>query len=146
MIHNSNRTIPEVFELVVKERKTEDKAKVLRAYNSRQMKWFVYNMYCVDWSEVEIPEYKPNHRPPEICNASIKTSINRLEAAYEHRINNKKLTKKLLDIVLHEVSKEEAELLVNMMKGKKVKGVSKAVFKEAYPDFFQEDKEGDVQE
>ena len=145
-VFNSNRTIPEVFELVNQQPTNEDKVKVLRAYESKQLRWFVYNMYCVDWSDVKIPKYKPNHRPPEICNASIKSSLTRLEAAYKNNNNNPKLTNKLLDLILHEVSAKEAELLVDMIKGRKVKGVSKKVFKTAFPSFFQEDQDGDTEE
>jgi hypothetical protein len=138
-VYTSNRTIPEVFDLVRKTESQEEKVKALRAYDSKQMRWFIYNTYFVDWSGVKVPDYKPNHRPPEICNMSIKTSIARLDAAYQHSTKNPDLTRKLLDIVLHEVSADEAELLTNMIKGKKIKGVSKSVLKAAFPNFFPDE-------
>lgn len=144
--YTSNRTIPEVFDLVRETKTQEEKIKALRAYDSKQMRWFIYNTYFVDWSGITIPSYKPNHRPPEICNMSIKTALTRLEAAFQNKDKNPKLTEKLLDIVLNEVSAKEAELLVNLFQGKKIKGVSKAVLKAAYPNFFPNEPKEEVKE
>jgi hypothetical protein len=95
-------------------------------------------MYNRDWSDMVIPKYTPSKRPPEISHQSIKTAINRIEQAYFYRLTDPKLTEKNLMLVLEEMSAPEAELLCNVFAGRrKIEGISKAVFKEAYPEFFR---------
>lgn len=138
---NSARTIPEVFDIVRDAETQEEKVALLQAYNSKGMRYIVNGLYNVDWSDMQVPKVKLSHRPPEVCNAGINTILTRLESAYKYRLMKPEVTHRNLVRILEEVSKREAELLLDMFKGKKVEGISKAVFKRAYPEFFRSEQE-----
>lgn len=135
---NKNRSIPEIFDHVRTYKSKANKVTLLKKYDNRHLRWFVNAMYNVDWSEMEVPKYKPSPRPPEISHQSIGTAIPRIEQAYRQRFNRPEQTERLLLLVLEEMSAPEAELLVHVFNGKKrIEGVSKHVFKEVYPDLFR---------
>lgn len=141
---SKNRTIPEVFENVLQMESREDKITLLRMYNTKALKWVIDAMYNVDWEGVKIPEYVPNHRPVGICNMTINTALSRLRNVVRYSKDNPEVAEKNLLIVLEEVSADEAKLLVDIIQGRKVAGITKAMFREAYPDLFRfqnEDKE-----
>lgn len=144
---NKSRTVPEVFDVVSEAETKEEKVALLRSYNTKALQYVINAMYNVDWSGMPIPKVKFNHRPPEICNANISNSLTRIESAYRNREANPEVSKKNLIRVLEEVSEREAKLLIDIFKGRKVPGISKSVFKEAYPKFFRtsEDEEETVQ-
>lgn len=137
MYIDTSRTVPEVFDIVREQKTKEEKVKYLKAYRSKALLFVIDGLYNVDWSSMDIPKFEPNHRPPGICNLNINNSITRIKQAYLYANSKPEITKKLLSIVLEEVSKEESKLLVDMFNGKKVQGISKSVFKEAYPEFFR---------
>lgn len=138
---NTARTIPEIFDVVRAAETQEEKVQLLKAYDSKGLRFVVNGLYNVDWSDMKVPKVKFNHLPPEICNTNIGRSVSRLEAAYQFRVDKPEVTRRNLTRILEEVSKEEAELLVDMFKGKKVDGISKAIFKRAFPDFFRSGEE-----
>ena len=135
---NLNRTLPEIFARIAELSSIKEKAANLRMYDGKTMRWFVDAMYNRDWSDMVIPSYTPSKRPPEISHQSIKTAINRIEQAYHYRLADPTLTERNLLLVLEQMSADEAELLCNVFAGRrKIEGISKAVFKEAYPEFFR---------
>lgn len=135
---NKSRTLPEIFERVAQLKSNKDKVALLRLYDNKTLRWFVNSLYNVDWSEMEVPQYKPSKRPPEISHQSIGTAIKRIDQAYFYRKTNPEITERNLILVLEEMSSAESELLVNMFNGRrKIEGVSKSVFKELYPNFFR---------
>lgn len=138
---NKSRTVPEVFDIIRDAESKEEKIALLRAYDTKALQYIINGMYNVDWSGLPVPKIKFNHRPPEICNANLNTSLTRIESAYKHRFDNPENAKRNLVRILEEVSEREARLLLDMFKGKKVQGISKAVFKEAYPSFFLSEDE-----
>lgn len=133
---NKSRTVPEVFDIVASAETNDEKVALLKAYETKGLRFIVNGLYNVDWEGVQIPKFKINHRPPEICTQNINSAIGKLEAAYRFRHSKPEVSRRNLLLVLEEVSAPEAELLVNMMKGKKVEGISKAIFKKAFPAFF----------
>ncbi len=135
---NLSLTIPEIFEKVGKLENNEQKSEMLRSYDTKQMRWFVDSLYNTDWSAVEVPEdIRFNNRPPEICNMSILNAITRINIARNWASDKPAVTKKNLHLVFEELSRPEADLIINMIKGnRKIEGVSKWVFRKVYPQFF----------
>lgn len=140
---NKNRTIPEVFDVVAEIDDQHEKIRALRAYRTKALMYVINLMYNTDWSHIKIPKYTPNHRPPEICTKGINTSLTDLETAYKYSTTKPEVTERVLTKVLTDVSAREAELLVDVFRGKKVKGISKTVFRKAYPQFFPVEEETD---
>lgn len=139
---NKNKTVSEAFDFVTKEASNNDeKIKILQQLKSRSMKWVVQAMYTRDLSKYPIPKFEYNHRDAGICYATIHNSINRMESAF--RVYNKGNEAKyndLMTLVLQELPKEEAELLIDVMAGKKTRGISKTVWKKIYPEFFRSEQ------
>src|SRR5690554_532062 len=93
---NSAKTIPEVFsEVKMIENRTE-KIERLKCYRSRALAFFVNGLYNEDWSELSIPEYKPNPKPVGICFSSIHGSITRIQAAKRIASVDKEKAERLL--------------------------------------------------
>lgn len=130
---NTKRSVPEVFDVIREAETNEEKIALLQAYDSKAMRFIVNGMYNVDWSDLKIPKHKKNHKPSDISEASIGTSITRLQSAYKHRNSNPETSERNLIRVLEDVSAAESELLVDMIKGRKVKGISKNVFRRSFP-------------
>lgn len=131
----SLKTIPEVFE-AAKGMDNDEQVKLLKENDSKGLRFIVNGMYNVDWSGMKLPLFKYSDKPEAICESSIGLCIKRIDAAYRIRHDNPKRSEELMELVLESVSKEEADLLVNMIKGKKIDGISKTVFKKAFPGFF----------
>ena len=134
---SKSRTIPEVIEHVAQMGTREDKVALLKMYNTKTLRFVVDAMYNQEWTGVQIPVYVPNHRPVGICNMSLHNSLRRLEAAYKYRESNPEVTARNLEIALTEMSADESALLVSIIEGRKVAGISKAMWKEVYPDLFR---------
>lgn len=137
---NKSKTVPEVFDLISKVEDKDEKIAYLKAYNTKALQYVINGLYNVDWSGMPIPDYIPNKRDPYICNMTINTAIPRIEQAYRFRNSNRALSEKNMLIVLEELSAPESALIVNMIKGKKVPGISKSAFSEAYPQFFRSEE------
>lgn len=137
---NSSLTIPEVFDRIRSAGDTVDeKAKELSRYAHRpDIRWIVDYMYNADVTQVVIPEYKKNNYPLGCNYMSIGTSIAMLNTAIQHRSNPKVYERNLITI-LESVHATEAEFLEAVLKGGKVEGISKAVFKRVFPGFFTQD-------
>jgi len=134
-------TLPEVFKRVAEKETIEEKAKTLKAYETKSLRWFIDSLYNRDLSDIVIPEYKVSKNPSGIAFMNINNSMNRIEAAISNKdkpwIVNRNLT-----LVLEGVTSEEASLIEKLLKGeRRITGVSKTVFKKAYPEFFRTEEE-----
>jgi len=134
-------TLPEVFKRVAEKETIEEKAKTLKAYETKSLRWFIDSLYNRDLSDIVIPEYKVSKNPSGIAFMNINNSMNRIEAA----INNKdkpRILNRNLTLVLEGVTSDEASLIEKLLKGeRRITGVSKTVFKKAYPEFFRTEEE-----
>jgi hypothetical protein len=134
-------TLPEVFKRVSEKETIEEKAKALKSYETKSLRWFIDSLYNRDLSDIVIPEYKVSKNPSGIAFMNINNSINRIEAAISNKdkpwIVNRNFT-----LVLEGVTSEEASLIEKLLKGeRRITGVSKTVFKKAYPEFFRTEEE-----
>lgn len=144
IITNKARSLDVVFAMVREAESQEEKIKILRAYNTKAMRWLVSLMYARDLSMLPSVDYTPSHRP-EGVSATMNTVIQRVESAFRVYDINPQKYNDLMNLSLESLTSGEAELLVNVMRGKKVQGVSKAVWKQLYPEFFRdEDQDSDT--
>ena len=135
---NLSKTLPEIFDDVRRQETNSEKVRLLSFYKqSKSLAFFVDSLYNKDWSSLPIPEYTPSRMPIGICYSNIGKEINRINAAFNFSKTDKAKAELLMIRILESVSADEAELLVNMFKGRKVDGISKSVFKEVYPEFFR---------
>lgn len=133
---DKSRPVSEVLDIIRGTETKEEKVALLKAYETKGLKYLINGTYNVDWSDVKVPKFEFNTRPAAVCNMNLHKAIPRLEAAYNYRYKNPNVTEKNLIIVLEEMSSGDAELVYNMLSGKKIEGISKTVLKEAYPEFF----------
>jgi hypothetical protein len=137
MYVDKSLTLPEVFDRVAEKETIEEKTKLLKAYETRALKWFIDSLYNRDLSDITIPKYKSSNNPSGIAYMNIGNSISRIEAA----INNKdreRIFNRNMTLVLEGVTRDEAILIEKVIKGeRRITGVSKTVFKKAYPEFFR---------
>lgn len=138
---NKNRTVPEVFDVVAEKDSVDEKVMLLKAYDTKALRYIIHYMYNVDWSGMNVPRVKLNHRPPEICSQNLNKVVTDIETAYKYRETKPDVTDRVLSRILVELSSREAQLLMDIFKGKKVKGISKSVFEKAYPQFFRTEQE-----
>lgn len=137
MYIDKSLTLPEVFEKVGKKDTIEEKVNLLRHFDTKSLRWFVDALYNRDFSSLVIPEYKMSGKTPGIAYMSIQNAIPRLEAALNNH-NKPHVVERNLLLVLANLSNEEAMLIEKVIKGeRRVAGVSKTVFKKAYPEFFR---------
>lgn len=137
MFINKSKTLPEIFEEVRNLESVIEKVNHLSHYKGKALRFFVNSLYNIDWSDVVIPEYTPSKNPPGLAFGSITTNIERINVALKVAKTNPKRSRELVQLVLESVTKEEAQLLVDMFTGKRVEGINKAVFKKVYPEFFR---------
>ena len=137
IVVTKNRPIHQIFQNIQNEETKEDKVKVLKRYDNKAIRWYVDNLYNRDWSVVEIPKFSYCHRPYGNCNINLSKAISRLEQSFYYHDKKPEVTERMLLLVLSEVSREEAELLLDLFAGRKIKGIHKSVFKEVYPEFFR---------
>lgn len=141
---NTSRTLPEILKAAGEEVEREDKIKYLKHFkNNRVLQWYVNSLYNVDFSFIKLSRdvkgYKPCNYPVENTPSNINRSLTKICNAYQYyKVGKIKHAEKCLLDVLETVHKDEAELVFNLFdnSGKKVKGVSKSVFKELFPNFF----------
>ena len=134
-------TLPEIFERVSEKKTIEEKAKLLKDFETKSLRWFIDSLYNRDLSYIEIPKYKVSNNPSGIAFINIGNSINRIEAAIKNKdkpwVVNRNLT-----LVLEGMTSDEAKLIEKLIKGeRRITGVSKTVFKKAYPEFFRTEEE-----
>ena len=138
MTHKQNITLPEIFDYMNEQETQDDKLQVLSLYkNMKQMKWLVNAMYNYDFTGFEIPDYTPNMSPPGLAQ-TINNNLSRLESAIKlNQMGKIDRYNDVMSIVLSNVSRQESLLLERILLNKKVEGVSKAMWKKIYPEFFR---------
>lgn len=138
-VYNRNKSLAEIFQTVKEfEGTLDDKAKLLKGYTRKDVRWYVDFMYNRSGDFLDVPEFKYSNRPHGVSFATINTSIARIEAAVRLRDTNPEASERNILRVLEIIPNDEADLLVDLFRGRKVDGISKAVFKRAYPDLFIE--------
>lgn len=136
--HRTNITLPEIFDRV---RSLDNKAQQVQMLKSfrelRHLRWFVHAMYNYNFSKAFVPQYELSHYPPDM-NGNLWTQAKRFDSALVvlSRGDTNRY-EKMMTLVLETLSKEEAELVVNLLNGKKVDGISKRMWREVYPEFFR---------
>ena len=141
-----NKTLPvnEIFQLVTELNGTVDeKARLLAQYDRKDIRWLVDIAYNGE-QPYPIPEFKRSNREHGIGFMTLLNALPKLNAAMQYK-DNKAVYDRNLKLVLENVSVGEIDLLVSVLQGKKIEGVSKAVLKRVYPTFFRESDEEVVQ-
>jgi hypothetical protein len=134
-------TLPEVFKRVAEKETIEEKAKLLKLYETKSLRWFIDSLYNRDLSDIAIPQYKVSVNPSGIAFMNINNSISRIEAAISNK-DKPQILNRNLTLVLEGVTSDEAILIEKILKGeRRINGVSKTVFKKAYPEFFRTEEE-----
>jgi hypothetical protein len=140
MYIDKSLTLPEVFERVSKKETVQERAYLLLKYETEPMKWYINALYNRDFTHLPIPEYTKSDKPAGVTFMTMKQAIPRLEAALKYN-NKPHVVERNLLLVLETVTAEEAELIEKLLKGeKRINGVSKSVFKKAYPQFFRSEQ------
>jgi len=134
-----NKLLPvhEIFKLVADLNGTVDeKARLLAQYDRKDVRWLVDIAYNGE-QPYPIPEYKPSNRPHTVGFMTLLNALPKLNAALQYK-DNKAVYDRNLKLVLENVSVGDVDLLISVLQGKKIEGVSKAVLKRVYPTFFRE--------
>jgi len=134
---NRSKTVPEILSDAAALDTNEDKVEFLRLCDNNGLRFIASAMYEMDWRGVKIPEYTRSTYPIGNCSLSISNSVNRLRAAHALKDTQPRRSQHLLLLVLENVHANEAQLIERVIKGGKVEGVSKAVFRKVYPDMFR---------
>lgn len=139
MYIDKSLTLPEIFDRVSKQKTTQEKVNLLQKYNNRVLTWFVGSLYQQTYSDLPEPkEWTKSTLPVGLNYMSLKHAKNKLDSAlklYNEGKQDKAETE--LVLALENVHKDEADLILKLINGKKaIKGVSKTVFVKAYPSFF----------
>lgn len=145
MINNRNLPASDIFARVKELVGTvDDKARLLAQYDRKDIRWLVDVAYNCDTTKLPaLPDFKRSNRPSGIDYMTILSAIPRIEAALRHK-DNPVVWNKSMAIVLENVTGSESDLLVNIFSGKKFEGVSKAVLKRVYPQFFRDSDESSL--
>lgn len=138
MIISKNIPLNEIFDKVASSNgPVEERAAILRAYSRHDLRWVVQYMIVEKHEPIHVPEFKYSNRPYGVSFSTLNQSITRIKAALGYLSQGKQTVfEKNIRLVLESVPNAEADLLVNILKGKKIEGVSRAVFKRAFPEYF----------
>lgn len=135
---NLRLTVPEILERAGAEDTVEDKIKVLRLCDSKDLQWFVYTLYNWDWTKFTTPAHKPSTHPIGAAPMSWHNATLRMNAAKKLLDSAPKRAENQIALVLENVSAVEYQLLLSMLQNKKqIQGLHKSVFKKMYPTFFR---------
>lgn len=132
--------LTEVFQMVAEHPGTiAERAEMLQKMKCKEMLWIVDFIYNHKDFPVPVPEFKRSIYPHDNNFMSLRTSIVTLNKALSLVNKDEKQYNRLMRKVLENISGEESDLLVHVFQGKKIEGISKAVFKRAFPEFFPDD-------
>lgn len=135
---NLRLTVPEILERAGAEDTVEDKIKVLRLCDSKDLQWFVYTLYNWDWTKFTTPAHKASTHPIGAAPMSWHNATLRMNAAKKLLDSAPKRAENQIALVLENVSAVEYQLLLSMLQNKKqIQGLHKSVFKKMYPTFFR---------
>lgn len=139
---NRNQSLPEVFAKVSEFKSTDEKVAYLSHFKTKHLMWVVNFMYNFDSSDLYVPVYKNNNTQPGISYMNLSNAWSNLEIAVRLFQQGKKdRYERTLVKVLESVSSDEAKLIEDLFNGKKVKGISKTVWKRIFPEFFRTEEE-----
>lgn len=138
---NFNRLYTEIFDEFQKAPTRKDKIDVLRKYDNGRLREFLFLMFSPNIEfDVEIPKtYKVNPEPVGMTMSTLHLEVTRLYRFVKgHPKKAAGLTgdkqKNLLINVLESIHKDEAELLVKVLKHEaKVPYLTLQIVKEAFP-------------
>lgn len=135
-------SLPEVLKKVSELKGTVDeKSKLLSMYDGKSLRWLVNAMYFLDIDKLTLPtEYKKCKSPYGFTPMSFGSAIPKIEAAIKNRDNIQVFNRHFM-LVLENLHPSESDLILDVLSGKKIEGVSKAVFKRTYPSYFPDDLE-----
>lgn len=139
--YNKHISIPEVFQKVAELNGTVDeKAQLLSKYDTKPLRWVTQMMYNPTFvgglDDLELPtEYKKCTDPVGLTPMSFASAIPKIEVALLNRKDKKTFDRHFM-LVLENLHPTESDLILSILSGKKIEGVSKAVFKRTYPEFF----------
>lgn len=137
---NKHLPVNEIFKLVADLNGTVDeKARLLAQYDRKDIRWLIDIAYNGE-QPYPIPEYKQSNRPHGVGFMTLLNALPKLNSALQYK-DNKSVYDRNLKLVLENVSIGETELLISVLQGRKIEGVSKAVLKRVYPTFFRESDE-----
>lgn len=138
---NFNRMYPEIFDEFQKAPTRKEKIDVLRKYDNGRLREFLFLMFSPNIEfDVEIPKtYKVNPEPVGMTMSTLHLEVTRLYRFVKgHPKKSVGLTgdkqKNLLINVLESIHKDEAELLIKVMKREaKIPYLTAQIVKEAFP-------------
>lgn len=138
---NFNRLYPEIFDEFQKAPTRKEKIAVLQKYDNGRLREFLFFMFSPNIIfDVEIPKtYKVNPEPAGLTMSTLHMEVTRLYRFIQgHPKRAAGLTgtkqQNLLINVLESIHKDEAELLIKMMKREvKIPYLTLQIVKEAYP-------------
>lgn len=138
---NRSKTVPEILTDAASFDDNSDKVEFLKLCDNNGLRFIVSAMYELNWRGISVPKYRKSTFPIGNNSMTINNSVKRLMAAYALKTTQPERSQKLLLLVLENVHAKEAELIEHVIKGGKVEGVSKAVFRQVYPDMFRSEQE-----
>jgi hypothetical protein len=138
---NFNRLYPEIFDEFQKAPTRKEKIDVLRKYDNGRLREFLFFMFSPNIKfDVEIPKsYKVNPEPAGLTMSTLHMEVTRLYRFVQgHPKRAVGLTgvkqQNLLINVLESIHKDEAELLIKVMKREvKIPYLTLQIVKEAFP-------------
>jgi hypothetical protein len=130
-------SIKDILNKVTEQSNNDKKVEVLQQYNRPDLKFIVELMYATDLEGFKLPEFKMPNKPFGTTYMTIRAAIPKMRIALANR-DNKRVFENNMIRVLESLSTEEVEVLVHVLNGKKIEGISKSVFKKVYPQFFRD--------
>lgn len=141
MAYNNPKMVYEIFELVANAKTKKDKIKILQQNNTWPVKDILRCIYD-ESIQFLLPEGKP---PYNGCLAeSAAQSLNKTNLNYKYLVKGGPAPgmtsvkrENIFISMLETVRPEEAEILILMKDKKSLKGITKPIVKEAYPDLIK---------
>lgn len=135
----------EFFKKVSYEDFTDKKVELLKSANRKDVKWIVDFMYNEKLDNtIYIPKFTPSNKSYGFNFITLSNCAQKVQIAVNHFKNgNYTQYERHIVNVLECLSEDEANLLVHILQGKKIFGISKSVFKKVYPQFFRSDSHKD---
>lgn len=136
---NPNLSLPQILNVISKmEGTVEDRANTLKQWNRKDVHWFVDFMFNgeKDREGIVIPEFKKSSKPFGVNFMTLNSALPKINAAITNR-TNKAVFDRNIKLVLESISADEADLLVNVLTGKTVENIPRAVFRRAFPSYFR---------
>lgn len=142
--YNPDLSVPEIFNLLEKSPGTvTEKVQLLKRWDRRDVKFVIDIMYNGDITKGKIgvlPAYKASTKPMGAnfmtLNSALPSITSALNMLHSDNFNQQKFDRSI-KLVLESISAQEAELLVEVLMGKKFRGNMKTIIKEAFPSFFR---------